>query len=103
MCENMAISTAGSGVSLVPANQNMLGFRLPVFRHAQWPLLAAQKAQAAAPAQTACSLVGKIVLGLRAGVAMLLRDVVCLPGRFTGGLSIPSRPSRHSTRSFLRR
>ena len=99
----MAISTAVLGMISELAARIMPGFRLPVFRHAQWPPLAAQKARAAASAQTACSLVRKIVLGLRAGVAMLLRDVVCLPGRFRGGLSIPSRPSRHSTRSFLRR
>ena len=99
----MAISTTVLVMISELAARVMPDFRLPVFLHAQWPPLAAQKARAAASAQTACSLVRKIVLGLRAGVAMLLRDVACLPGRFRGGLSIPSLPSRHSTRSFLRR
>ena len=99
----MLISTAVLGMISELTARIMPGFRLPVFRHAQWSPLAAQKARAAAPAQAACSLVRKIVLGLRAGVAMLLRDVVCLPGRFRGGLPIPSRPPGYSVRCLLRR
>ena len=61
--ESMAISTAVSGVVVLPATQNIGNFRPACFPQAQWPSLAAQKARAAAFAQAAYSLVRKIGLG----------------------------------------
>ena len=86
----MAISTAVLGMISELAARIMPDFRLPVFRHAQWPPPGCPEGPGCCICAHCMQFGKKIVLGLRAGVATLLLDVVCLPGRFRGGLSIPS-------------